>query len=131
MRTQDFELKFMPLPDGTNLVSWHRHDFKTKVIDEKYYIIDGGQEDYVRFSHPTNSNPIVREKLENCIEWVREEFTWTKKYDANQNLLPKAVTAKLKDLTNSHLEALVEYRKNSYMTHLFKMELIYRQKLSL
>jgi hypothetical protein len=40
--------------DGTILVSKYRHDYVTytDTVDGGFYMIDGGQEDYIRYSCP-------------------------------------------------------------------------------
>ncbi|MDC7248504.1 MAG: hypothetical protein PQJ49_01105 [Sphaerochaetaceae bacterium] len=126
MEAKDFELQYMQLPNGERLVSWHRHDYKTFEAGSDFYMIDGGQVDYIRYSQPEDWDGLRKERLEDCFNWVREEFTWTKRYDKDMNLLEKPVTAKLKDLALDHLLALVKYKEGSYMEHLFQMEINYR-----
>lgn len=54
--------------DGTILVSHYRHDYKTYTDKEgRFYMIDGGQEDYVRYSWP------IPEEKPNWVEVVLDE----------------------------------------------------------
>lgn len=46
------KLTYLELPDKTKLFSLDRHDFVSKEIDGELFYIDGGQQDYVRTSHP-------------------------------------------------------------------------------
>lgn len=126
-----FNLQYLLLPNGERLVSWHRHDYKTFEAGSDFYMIDGGQTDYVRYSQPEDWDGLRSEPIEDCIDWVREEFTWTKRYDKDMNLLPEPVTSKLKDLTHGHLCALVDYKKGTFMEQIFKAELAFRQKMTL
>lgn len=124
-------ITYLPLPNGERLVSWHRHDYNSVNLPEGFFVIDGGQEDYLRYSTPDNLNIVpVSEPLEDCFEWVRESFTWTSLYDTNMKLLKTPLVRKLKELDTDHLTKLVEYRSNSYMKHLFLMELKYRENES-
>lgn len=40
------------LPDGEYLISTYNHDYKEKLIDNQFYMIDGGGRVYTRFSPP-------------------------------------------------------------------------------
>lgn len=128
MKPEDFKLNYLQLPNGERLVSWYRHDFKSFKEGSDLYMIDGGQGGYLRFSQPEDWDGLIEERLEDCFEWVRDEFTWTKRYDKDSNLLPEPVTAKLKHLDLLHLIELVKYRAGTYMEHIFQMEINYRVK---
>lgn len=128
---EDIKITYLPLPNGERLVSWHRHDYKVVDLKEGHFMIDGGQDGYYRFSVPTGSTiKPVSEKLEDVFDWVREEFTWTSIVDANKKRLIKPVTKKLKELDTDHIKVLVHYTLDTYMSHLFNLELKYRENES-
>lgn len=126
-KIEEIEIIYLPLPNGEKLVSWHRHDFKSVELPEGYFMIDGGQEDYCRFSSPDSTILPVKEKLLNCFDWVRDSFTWTSRYDKDMKLLKKPLVRKLKELDSDHLENLAVYRGTSYMKQIFLMELKFRE----
>lgn len=102
-------------PDGTELVSYHRHDFKKHTQkDGKEYFIDGGGKPYYR-SGGTDGGAIVRTiKYTDPHYIVRRYFKWTSSLDQDGNLLDKPVTSKLMDLENNHINALVFWTKSDY-----------------
>ena len=46
------KLSYLHLPDKSKLFSLDKHDFVSKKINGELYFIDGGQQDYIRTSHP-------------------------------------------------------------------------------
>lgn len=92
-------------PDGTILVSTHRHDYKeyTDTISGEVYMTDGGNA-YAR--RTINKVPYIDLSVyaEDPIEKVREVFTWGT-YDKNGDQELRSVL--LKDMSNAHLEAIV------------------------
>ena len=61
--------------------------------------------------------------------YVREEFVWTRCLDKDGNWLEERERILLKDLTDDHLEALVEWTKDGYPTYINQMmreEVLYR-----
>ena len=46
------KLTYLELPDKTKLFSLDRHDLVSKEYLGELYFIDGGQQDYIRTSHP-------------------------------------------------------------------------------
>ena len=55
--------------DGTILVSNYRHDYQSYIDDEgNFFMIDGGQEDYYRYSLPIGLGRFVKiDKNDNVI----------------------------------------------------------------
>lgn len=117
-------------PDGTILVSVHRHDFvQHKQDDGRKYSVDGGlayqhtgfsDTDYTDLSVYSDS---PHEDIRNC-------FTWTRRFDEDMNLLPSPERVLLKDITESHLKALVKYTEESYpdyINEVFKNETKWRE----
>lgn len=108
-------------PDGTVLVSKHRHDFKEHVQDDgREYFIDGGLA-YQRIGFSD-------EEFENLIcytddphEKIREHFEWTRCMDASGNLLPEREVVLLKDITDDHLKALVDWTAEDYPEYVHKL----------
>ena len=101
-------------PDGTVLESRHRHDYQEhEQEDGRVYLIDGGL-DYQRIGFSDT-------KFTNCTYYVgddhskiREHFEWTRHMDADGNPLPVYEVVLLKDITDSHLDALIEWTKEDY-----------------
>ena len=116
-------------PDGTILISKHRHDY-VEYTDKNgdYYMIDGGN-DYVRKS--VNK----KEMKDLCIysngSFETDRFLlWGRNYDKNMKRLPKTEFVPIKDLNTDHIWAILltlpninkEYRK------VMEEEIIYRQE---
>tara|TARA_R110000851_G_C12795886_1_gene536878 strand:+ start:31 stop:435 length:405 start_codon:yes stop_codon:yes gene_type:complete len=117
-------------PDGTILESRHRHDYREHVQEDgEEYFIDGGL-DYVRYGGT------CIDKIEVLTSYygddhtdIRENFTWGRNFNKEMNRLPKTEFVLLKDITDSHLEALIDYTKDfsvKEINMLFKDELVFR-----
>lgn len=93
-------------PDGTELISRHRHDFvsHTDKTNGKYYMLDGGL-DYCRFSATENA---VWTQItdEDPFELVRQHFT---RGSRGVNMDKELKYIKLAEMTDSHLDATIEY----------------------
>lgn len=102
--------------DGkTKLFSFHRHDYKSILIDGVEYSLDGGF-DYTRCSL---TGSIKQDEVKNLIQDIREEFTWTQNYDKNNNRIePKK--ALLKDLSSSHICGILSYFTNKLYNDYYK-----------
>lgn len=109
-------------PDGTILESIHRHDFKQYTDKNGHtYMVDGGL-DYLRRGY-TPGAPEAKDLSINTDDHsiIREYFKWgTRGKDGKSELTFKL----LKDLSDDHLEALIDYP--SGYTMLFKQEIKYR-----
>jgi hypothetical protein len=95
-------------PDGTIIVSQHRHDY---VVHEdkngKHYMVDGGT-DYLRRSVNDDQKDLSL-YLHDDYSKIREVFVWGRNYDENMKRLPKTEWVALKDLNLGHLDALCLY----------------------
>lgn len=119
-------ITYLLLPNGEKLVSWSRHDSKSRSLNGNRYFIDGGQEGYYRISGAVDAK-IVTEPLNAALPWVRNEFTWASRLDKEGNYLEKPVKRKLRELDTSHIEAIVGTQVLSeFITNLFNLELEYR-----
>ena len=116
-------------PDGTILISKHRHDY-VEYTDKNgdYYMIDGGN-DYVRKS--VNK----KEMKDLCIysngSFETDRFLlWGRNYDKNMKRLPKTEFVPIKDLNTDHIWAILltlpnmnkEYRRVMEEEILFREE---------
>ena len=114
-------------PDGSILQSFHRHDYVTHIdANGEEYMVDGGLS-YLR----RNTYKIPFEDLSvyntDPFELVREEFHWgTYGKNGDQPLTYKP----LKDLTSSHIEAILETQHHipAEFVELFEKELVYRNE---
>ena len=115
-------------PDGTILVSYHRHDYKSYVdANNETYVIDGGL-DYVR----TSVNSVPAESLavydDAPFEVIREYLhRGGRGEDGKQELKYVA----LKDINDDWLENLIKYeeevRPNNPYLKFYKQEKEWRQ----
>ena len=115
-------------PDGTILVSYHRHDYKSYVdANNEIYVIDGGLE-YVR----TSVNSVPAESLavydDAPFEVIREYLhRGGRGEDGKQELKYVA----LKDINDDWLENLIKYeeerRPNNIYLKFYKQEKEWRQ----
>ena len=117
-------------PDGTILVSYHRHDYKTHLdANGETYVIDGGL-DYIR----TSINKIPAEDLslydDEPFEVIRE-YVFRGGRGVNGDEPLKYVL--LKDINDDWLNAIIdyeeEYRPNNPQLKWYNLESIYRNKL--
>jgi hypothetical protein len=114
-------------PDGTILHSTHRWDCQTHTdtVTGEYYMIDGGN-DYVRGSVNKIPAKSLLVTTRSPHEEIRNVFMWTRRYDADMNLLPEPERIPLKDITDSHLSALVDWTSGDYINRIMVDEKFYR-----
>lgn len=113
-------------PDGTILHSKHRHDYVSHIQEDgRTYATDGGN-DYVRRSAPDREFENLTITTDSSIEDIHEFFVWGRNMDADGNRLPETEYVLLKDITDGHLEALVECTKNGYPPYI--NEIMIREK---
>ena len=93
------------------LFSFSRHDINFCTCDKNPCGIDGGY-DYHKFIGDFDNYIICSEPISDCIDKIRERFEWTKRYDKNEKLLKKPITAKLKKLTTDHIVGILLYFNN-------------------
>lgn len=121
-------------PDGTILVSRHRHDYVThqdKVTGETY-MLDGGQ-DYRRMSVNEIPAEDCSKYLEDGIEAFRDLVTWGSR---GLNGDGPIKFLKLSELSDSHLAAIIAYFDKPHLdlyeegpiSKAMKMEQDYRKR---
>lgn len=112
-------------PDGTRLVSRHRHDYQTHVdANGEEYMIDGGL-DYVHRS--INKEPAIDAFVytDDSHDVIREQFLWgTYGKNGDQPLQMKP----LKSLDKEHIEAILQTQTHlkDHIRKVFEDELEYR-----
>ena len=113
-------------PTGEILQSKHRHDMQ---VDSAGNYIDGGIEGYIR-----RGGDILNMDWDNlCVytddphEKIREVFVW-KSYGKNFSQ-PEGVYTLLKDLTDEHIEAILETQKQipEHIREMFRNEQLFRK----
>lgn len=110
------KITYLELPDGNKLISYYRHDYKAKKIDEKLYSIDGGQfSDLLWVNGDMNKCKIKKDEIDDLIEFIRND------YQPLENQY-------LKDISTHLLEKYLKVNKsNVVFTEIFKAELKYRK----
>lgn len=115
-------------PDGTILVSRHRHDCVTHVdkVTGETYMVDGGI-DYRRGILNKVPATDLSVFLEDGIEVVRDVMEWGTRGKYGDEPLRHV---KLSEMTDDHIEACLDTQPNMHPTYreAFKMELEYRRK---
>ena len=119
-------------PDGTILVSRHRHDFvEHKQVDGREYFVDGGlQYSRVGFSDEDYKDLCIYSDQPH--EEIREGFEWGRNFDKDMNRLPEVEYIKLKDITDEHLNNIFKLLCNSdgsKLMDVFFHEMQYRNLL--
>ena len=115
-------------PDGTIITSRHHHHFvEHKQEDSREYFVDGGLS-YQRVGYSDEEYEDLSVYSDSPHTLIRERFEWGNTFDKDMNRLPETVYIKLKDITQDHLIALVEYTKDypEYIHKVFVDELNYR-----
>jgi len=119
-------------PDGTILVSHHGHDFSEHTQEDgRRYFTDGGL-DYQRIGFSDEEYTNLSLYTDDTHEKIRERFTWGNCYDKEMNRLPKIVYIKLKDITESHLNAilnLTNVMNTVKIYNMFKAEKKFRENM--
>ena len=117
-------------PDGTYLRSFHVHDYKEHfdTVSKETYIIDGGNQ-YLRRS----VNGWVAEDLtvtmQDKFTLIRYAFVW-KSYGKNYEHLPEGIYIALCDMTDDHIEAILNTQvhiRETYVEELMIAELQWRK----
>ena len=108
-------------PDGTILVSKHRHDFQHHIqADGREYFVVGGLY-YQRVGHSDDEWIDLSVYVGDEHSKIREVFTWYRRMTADKELLPSPEPILLKDITNEHLIALVEWTSDGYPDYVHKI----------
>lgn len=97
-------INYIETKSGKKLFSFYRHDFKM----EEGVGIDGGIDGYIRII----GNAVLKtDTIENLIEDIRSQFTWTTIYGKDKKRVP-AHKNLLKDLDTNHiLEILIFFTR--------------------
>ncbi len=118
----------MTTPDGTCLISMHRHDYNAhKDNNGELYFIDGETE-YIRTSFNNTSAKIEPLYLESDFEEIRYYIQWgTYGKDGNQPYKKKSLC----DLDTDHIKAILktQLQISNVLRACFKEELKYRGEL--
>jgi hypothetical protein len=116
-------------PDGTVLVSRHRHDFVQYTDKNKqYYAVDGGN-DYQRILFDKMDFKDLSIWSDDSFEKIRENYCrGGRGKDGKQPL----IWVPLSKMSNSWLEACIDYNntwgmKDSFANEMYNAELIYRE----
>lgn len=115
-------------PDGTELTSWFRHDYRTyEDANGHTYMVDGGT-DYLRRSL------VLAAPFEELSEYYEEEnhehnreyFSWGSYGKDGKGPLRRVL---LKDLEDDHIEAILktQIHISEWLRELFKSEVAYRE----
>jgi hypothetical protein len=116
---------YLELPDGDKLISYHKHDFKSKRIGDDLFFIDCGQNsDYFRVSNPDNKAVFKKEELSDLIEFIREDKTF------GDVLIKNRTTKFIKDFVDKIQTSVNSDLENVFYYQVYKEELNYRNKLN-
>ena len=114
-------------PDGTVLISYHVHDYKshTDAVSGEEYVVDGGCE-YLR--RTVNTVPYIEQSVysDEPFEIIREVFTWgTRGKDGKSPV----VFIPISQLETSHIEATIKTQTqiSKWLKDLLFNELKFRQ----
>ena len=103
--------------NGKILISYSQHDYKSYTCPKgDYFFIDGGQEDYFRVGGNLDKCNIVKFKIEEIFDFIREDFKFLNKI--------------LKNYKTKELESILGKSKKpfSFSLQLLDYELKYRIK---
>lgn len=108
-------------PDGTVLISRHRHDFQGHVQEDgREYWIDGGLS-YQRMGFSDNEYTDLTCYTDSRHEMIREHFEWLNSLDAEGNSLDNPRIVLLKDIGDEHLEALIAWTAEDYPLYIYDL----------
>ena len=99
-------------PDSTILESRSTHDYQTHTQEDgQEFMVDGGLEYLRRSGEGYEELSMTMEAVDDYEDYctLRERFTWGNNYNKDMNRLPETIYVKLKDITEGHLDALIEY----------------------
>lgn len=126
---QKIILNAIKTPDGTFLSSRHRHDYVTHKDTKtgKIYGVDGGA-DYLRMTGDIDDCEDCTITIQTSFDDVRNRFHWGS-YGKNGD--QQKTMRRLKDISNSHLDAIlknVAFPEGSHFKKFFELEKEYRKK---
>ncbi len=109
-------------PDGTILNSRYRHDYVNRIDKNgKHYFVDGGLSYQRRSSHNDTEDLCVYD--DSPFEDIREAFEWG---SYGKDGKDKLRFIKLKDMTDDHINAIIDGGYGNCYIDLFKKELEFR-----
>ena len=114
-------------PDGTVLISRHRHDYVTYVdsITKETYMTDGGTGSYVRRSVNVTPADDLSVYADDAFELVRTvAVRGSRGVDGNEPLN----WIKICDMTDDHLQAVLDYGGEKWHLDIIKKEIEWREK---
>lgn len=94
--------------------SFNRHDMNWCKC--KSCALDGGF-DYNKITGNREDFTMVESDIPSVMMFIREKFTWTKRYDINNKLLKKPVNRKLSKLTSDHIVGILLYFTKKLVLH--------------
>jgi len=126
---QKILLNAIKTPDGTFLSSRHRHDYVTYTDTKtgKVYGVDGGA-DYFRMTGDIQDCEDCTITTQTSFDEVRIRLHWGSYGKKGEE---KKTDRRLKEISNSHLEAIlknINFPSGSHFKKFFEMEKEYRKK---
>lgn len=115
-------------PDGTVLVSRHRHDYQTHLdANGREYMVDGGLDYLRRNVNPGYPHQELSVSSSAPFEQIREVFAWGSYGKDGEQPLRWVL---LCDMSDQHLEAVIKHvsERATWTAKLFAKEAAYRQK---
>jgi hypothetical protein len=129
MENKKILLNAIETPDGTIIISRHRHDFVSHIdANGQYYAVDGGNE-YLRRVFDTDDFKDVSVYDDGSHRTRRTNLVWGVNYDKDMNRLPDTDYRYIKDLSTDHIEAILDggFCRNEFYKEVFNDELNYRK----
>lgn len=129
MLSEEIVFNAIETPDGTILVSSHRHDCQSyKDENGFYYSVDGGL-DYLRRSFNSDAPPAkeISLTLSAGIDKIRHVISWGTYGKFGDEPYRRVL---LKDMEEDHIQACLDTQKYMYpqLRKAFEMELAYRRR---
>jgi len=101
-------------PDGTVLESKHQHDYVShEQKDGRTYSVDGGTA-YQKIGYTDKEYENLIVYVDDDISIVREHFMWLRQLDKDGVPLDAPELVYLKDITDEHLDALIQWTSTGY-----------------
>jgi len=117
-------------PDGTILVSKHRHDYNLYIDKNgKFYAVDGGL-DYLKRSFDVNDYIDLSVYDDGKHETRRKYLEWGSNYDKDMNKLPRTIFRPIQKLDTDHIKSILDggfVDNNPFYKQIFEDELKYRK----
>lgn len=100
----------MICPDGHVLHSRFTHEYLEHTDkDGNFFMLDGGVSRYIRYSNESKLGVLLTIEDTDNISLIREHLLWGRNYNTKKELLPKTEWVLLKEIDDSHLDALIQY----------------------